>query len=94
MKHYQTSKKNLDLLSQDRDHLGRKTRSAQALYTTMGMHGQQQMVLMQPTQATGIAEPPIPWILPSELCLRNAGTTLKDQAMAQNLIYFRERESA
>ncbi len=89
MKHYQTSKKNLDSLSQEWDHLGREMRAAQALYTSTGAHGQQQMVLMQPVQASRIAAPQIQ---PSELRLRNAGTTLKDQVMAQNLIYFGERE--
>ncbi len=34
----------------------------------------------------------MPWIQLEELRLRNAGITLKDQAMAQNLIYFTQRE--
>ncbi len=56
------------------------------------MLGQQQTVLMQPVQTSGIDELLALQIQPSELCLRNAGVTLKDQAMAQNLIYFVERE--
>ncbi len=58
----------------------------------MGTMGQMQMVLMQPAQATGIAEPLVPWILPSELHLKNAGVALKDQVMAQNLLFFGERK--
>ncbi len=50
------------------------------------------MVLMQPAQATGIVKLPVPWIQLEELCLRNARVPLKDQAQAQNLIYFAERE--
>ncbi len=46
-KHYQMSKKSLESLSQERDHLGRETRATQALYTSTGAHGQQQTVLMQ-----------------------------------------------
>ncbi len=34
----------------------------------------------------------MPWIQPEELHLRNAGIALKDQAQAQNLIFFMERE--
>ncbi len=73
MKLYQTSKKSLEALSQEREHLGRETRAAQALYTSTGLLAQQQMVLMQPVQASGIAELPALQIQPSELCLRNAG---------------------
>ncbi len=89
---YQTSKKILTTLSQERDHLGREMRAAQALYMHMGTTGQQQTVLMQPTQETRIAELPVPWIQPLELHLKNAGVALKDLAMAQNLIFFGERE--
>ncbi len=94
VKHYQMLKKNLDSFSQEQDRLSRETRAAKALYTTTGAHGQQMMVLTQPTQASRIAAPAVPWIQLSELHLKNDGTMLKDQAMAQNLIYFggRERE--
>ncbi len=92
MKHYQTSKKNLNSLSQEQDRLGRETRATQALYTSTGAHDQQMMVLMQPMQAPRIATLPVPQIQSLELRLKNAGTMLKDQAMAQNLIYFGERE--
>ncbi len=91
MKHYQTSKKNINALSQEQEHLGREARAAQVLYTSTGVLGQPQMVLTQPTQVSGIIELPVPWIQLSELCLRNAGTMLKDQVMAQNLIFFGER---
>ncbi len=60
----------------------------------MGTMGQQQTVLMQPAQVTGIAELLVPWIQLAELQLKNAGVTLKDQAMAQNLIFFEDRERA
>ncbi len=92
MKPYQMSKKNIDALSQEQDHLGRETRAAQALYTTTGMHGQQMSVLMQPVQASRITTLAVPQIQPLELHLKNAGTMLKDQAMAQNLIFFGERD--
>ncbi len=91
VKHYQMFKKNLDSLSQEQDRLGRETRAAQALYTSTGAHGQQQTVLMQPALASGIAALLVPQIQPSELHLKNAGTMLKDQTMAQNLIFFGER---
>ncbi len=55
---YQMSKKSLESLSQEWERLGRETRAAQVLYASMGLLGQQQMVLMQPTQASGIAELP------------------------------------
>ncbi len=47
---------------------------------------------MQPAQPTGIAELLVPWIQADELCVRNAGVSLKDQTMAQNLIYFMQQE--
>ncbi len=47
---------------------------------------------MQPAQPTGIAELLVPQIQVDELHLRNAGVSLSDQAMAQNLIYFVQRE--
>ncbi len=90
-KHYQTSKKNIDSLSQEWDHLGREVRAVQALYTTTGVHGQQMSVLMQPVQASGITALAVLQIQLQELCLKNAGTMLKDQALAQNLIFFGER---
>ncbi len=74
LKHYQTSKKSLDSLSQEWDCLGRQTRAAQVLYTSTGAHDQQQMVLTQPVQASRIIAQPVPQIQPSELRLRNAGT--------------------
>ncbi len=67
-------------------------RATQALYTITGTHGQQMSVLMQPVYASGITTPAVPWIQPRELHLKNAGTMQKDQAMAQNLIFFRERD--
>ncbi len=78
---YQTSQKSLNMGSQER-----------VLYTHTGRMGQTQTVLMQPVQATGITEPPVPQILPSELRLKNARVKLKDQAVAQNLLFFGERE--
>ncbi len=38
---YQTSKKSLEALSHEWEHLGRETRAAQALYTSTGPLGQQ-----------------------------------------------------
>ncbi len=92
VKHYQMSKKNIDSLSQEWDRLGRKVRASQALYTATGVHGQHMSVLMQPVQASMITVPAVPQIQPQELCLKNVRTTLKDQALAQNLIFFGERE--
>ncbi len=92
LKLYETSQKSLNVGSQERKHLSREARAAQALYMHTRRMGQTQMVLTQPAQATGIAEPPVPQILPLELRLKNAGVVLKDQAMAQNLIFFGERE--
>ncbi len=89
---YETSQKSLNAGSQKREHLSREARAAQALYTHTGRMGQTQTVLMQPAQASGIDEQPVPQILPSELHLKNAGVALKDQAMDQNLIFFGERE--
>ncbi len=40
-------------------------------------------------QASGIATPAVPRIQLQELRLKNAGTKLKDQALAQNLIIFK-----
>ncbi len=92
LKPYKTSQKSLNAGSQEWEHLSREVRAVQALYTYTGRMGETQMVLMQPAQATGIAELPVPQILPSELRLKNAGVALKDQAMAQNLLFFGERE--
>ncbi len=92
LKLYETSQKSLNAGSQEREHLSREARAAQALYMHTGMMGEIQTVLMQPVQAIGIAEPPVLRILPSELHLKNAGVALKDQAMAKNLIFFGERE--
>ncbi len=89
---YQTSQKSLNAGSQEWEHLSREARATQVLYTHTGRMGQTQTVLMQPAQVTGIAEPPVLQIQPSELHLRNAGVVLKDQAMAQNLLFFMERE--
>ncbi len=36
MKLYQTSKKSVELLAQEQEHLGREMRAAQALYTSTG----------------------------------------------------------
>ncbi len=92
MKHYQTSKKNVTSLGQERDCLGQEARAAEALYTITGAQDQKLPVLMQPVQASGIITPAVPWIQPQVQRLENAGTRLKDQALAQNLIIFRERE--
>ncbi len=54
MKQYQTLKKNITSLGQERDHLGQEVRAAKALYTIIGAQGQRLPVLMQPVQASGI----------------------------------------
>ncbi len=92
MKYCQTSNKSVTSLGQERDRLGREVRAAEVLYTATGPEGQRLSVLMQPAQASGIAALPVPQIQPQELHLRNAGATLRDQAMVQNLIVFGERE--
>ncbi len=95
VKHYPTSLKNVTSLGQEWDHLSREARAAEALYTITGMQGQRLPVLMQPAQASGIAGLTLLLIQPQDLHLKNAGTRLKDQALAQNLIILgkRERES-
>ncbi len=90
--HYQTLKKNIDSLSQEWDHLDGEARATQALYTATGAHGQQMSVLVQPAQTSGIAAPAVLQVQPQELHLKNARTMLKDQALAQSLIFFGERE--
>ncbi len=72
--------------------LNREARAAQALFMHTGRMGETQMVLTLPAQVTGIAQLLMPRIQLEELHLRNAGVALKDQAMAQNLILFMERE--
>ncbi len=89
---YQMSHKSLTVLGQEWEHLGQEMRAAQAPYTHTGTMGQMQTVLMQPTQATRIIELPVPWIQLSELHLKDTGVMLKDQVMAQNLLFFGERE--
>ncbi len=79
-------------LEQEHDHLGREARAAKDLYTVTGEMGQKLPVPMQPVQASGIAAQAVPWIQPQEMHLKNAGTRLKDQVLAQNLIIFSERE--
>ncbi len=86
------SKKNIDSLSQERDHLGREARATEALYTATRPEGQRLLELMQPAQASRITAPAVARIQLQELCLNNARTMLKDQALAQNLIFFGERE--
>ncbi len=72
--------------------LNQETRAGQALFTESGLMGTTRVVLMQPAQLTGIAKPLMPWIQVDELHLRNAGVSLREQAMAQNLIYFMQWE--
>ncbi len=90
-KPFEMTKKSLAAGIDEWEHLNQETRAAQALFTQYGQLGMAQAVLMQPVQVTGIVEPPMPWIRPDELRLRNAGVSLKEQAMAQNLIYFVQR---
>ncbi len=91
-KPFETSKKSLAAGNDEWEHLNQEARAAQVLFTHVGRLGETQVVLTQPAWATGIVEPPMPRIQPEELHLRNAGVALKDQAMAQNLIFFVERE--
>ncbi len=60
LKLYETSQKSLNAGSQEQEHLSREVRATQVLYMHTGRMGQTQMVLMQPAQATRIAEPPVP----------------------------------
>ncbi len=92
VKHYQTLKKKVMSLGQEQDRLSWEVRAAEALYTVTGVQGQRLSVLMQPVHASGIVTLVVPRIQLQELCLKNAGTRLKDQALAQNLIIFGERE--
>ncbi len=91
---YETSKKSLTAGTDEWECLNREVRAAQALFMHTGRMGKTQMVLMQPVQATGIAELLMLRSQPEELHLRNAGVALKDQVMAQNLIFFMERKEA
>ncbi len=91
MKYYQTLHKSVTSLGQEWDHLSREARAAEELYTTTGPLGQRMSMLMQLAQASRIAALPVPQIQLQELHLKNAGTALRDQAMAQNLIIFGER---
>ncbi len=92
VRYYQTSNKSITSLGQEWDRLGREARAAEELYTATSPLSQQMSMLMQPAQASRIAALPVPQIQPQELHLKNAGTALSDQAMAQNLIIFGERE--
>ncbi len=47
---------------------------------------------MQPAQASGITAQAVPRIQAQELCLKNTGAKLRDQALAQNLIIFSQQE--
>ncbi len=89
---YETSKKSLATGTDERECLNWEARAAQVLFMHTRRMGKTQMVLVQPAQATGIVEPPVPWIQLEELRLRNASVTLKDQVRAQNLVFFVERE--
>ncbi len=89
---YETSKKSLAGGTDEWERLNREARATQALFTHTGKMGETQMVLTQPAQATRIVEPPMPRIQPEELRLRNASVALKDQARAQNLVFFVEKE--
>ncbi len=91
-KPFEMTKKSLAVGIDEREHLSQETRAAQALFMQYGQLGMAQAVLTQPAQATGIAEPPMLWTQLEELHLKNAGVSLKEQAMAQNLIYFMQRE--
>ncbi len=75
------------------EHLNQEMRAGQALFTEHSrLLGMTWAVLMQPAQLTRIAEPLVLQIQADELRLRNAGVNLRDQAMAQNLVYFMQRE--
>ncbi len=82
-KPFETTKKSLAAGNDEWECLNREARAAQALFMHTGRMGETQMVLMQPAQATEIAEPPMPWIQLEELHLRNAGVALKDQLISQ-----------
>ncbi len=92
VKHYKTLKRSMASLGQERDHLSREARATEEHYTATSELGQTLPVLMQPAQASGITTQAVPRIQAQELCLKNAGARLRDQALAQNLINFSQRE--
>ncbi len=76
--------------SDERERLDCEVRASQELFTQYGgIMGMTQAVLAQPS---GITEPRVPQIQEDELCLRNAGVNLRDQARVHNVKYFAERD--
>ncbi len=93
VKPFQMSTRNVMSLAQEHEHLGREVRASVELYMVTGDQGQKLPVLLQPVQASErAADEEVPTIQLQELCLRNAGPRIRDQALAQNLIIFNKRE--
>ncbi|MCP4539093.1 MAG: hypothetical protein GY832_18310, partial [Chloroflexi bacterium] len=90
---FETTKRSLALGNNEWARLDRETRAGEVLYTQHGeVPGTTQVVLQQPVQPTGNNEPRVPQIQDDELRVRNAGANLRDQARAQNVTYFLERD--
>ncbi len=93
LRSFETTKKSLALGSDEWECLNREVRAGEALYTQHGgIAGTSRAVLQQPAQPSGNDEPKVPQIQEDELCLRNAGVNLWDQAQVQNVKHFMERE--
>ncbi len=91
---FKTSRKSVALGTAEWDNLDRQVRANEELYTRQGqMPGTVRMVLQQLAQPSGRTdEPMVPRLKDDELCLRNAGVRLQDQARVQNIHFFSERE--
>ncbi len=73
--------------------LEREVRAGEVLYTQYGgIPGTTRAVLQQLAQPTGSHEPRVPQIQDDELCMRNAGANLRDQARVQNVKHFMEQD--
>ncbi len=90
---FETTKRSLALGSNERERLEWEVIASEVLYTQYGgILGTTRAVLQQPAQPTGNDELRVPRIQDDELCVRNAGANLWDQARVQNVKHFLERD--
>ncbi len=78
---FEMTRKSVALGNDEWERLDWEARASQALFTQFGeITGPTQVVLMQPAHLSGIDEPKVPRIQEDELCVRNAGINLRNQA--------------
>ncbi len=86
---FEMTKRSVAAGSNEWERLEWENRAGQELFTqSSGISGMTRVVLMQLAQLLGINESVVPRFQEDELQVHHAGTSLTDQARAQNLRHF------